>query len=264
MFRILISLLLALIGFGSLKAQTQDIDEVRLLDDRIFHGKVVEQKPGEYIKLALLNSSDTLTFTMDEIDKLLRVPSPNTALDDHGDPHDASDEMNAIKKYNSNPVSLYLKGSAGGGDVAFQGLGLGVLYRVNPRLTLGLEALYLGETSNHMPRPYQWQKIPVSVQARYDIQQHFGGRSAIFAKLDLGHSFTINGDYSLPDGSQFEVSNGVVFSPGLGYRFNAFKNVGATIDVSYHLISDRLLDEEKNVVRTHNWDNIIISATIFF
>lgn len=247
-----------MLGSYGMSAQNVELDKVVLEDGSSHVGKVVEQKPGAYIKLALENSQDTLTFTMDEIQRLMKVTmqAPEVMPDQ---------KDNKDRAFNTHAFSIDLSGSTGGGDVAFQGLGIGLDYRVNDRMTVGLATQYLGESGNTLRLQYQWQKLPLTAEIKYDLQRHFSGRTALYACTGLGYSFTLDDSYQSSDtGELLTITNGWTMSPGLGYRVNFLNNMGLMLDVRYVLIADKTVDEMDDVVKTNNWSNVMFSARIFF
>ena len=236
----------------------QETDKVILEDQTSYRGRVVEQKPGEYIKLVLEGTSDTVTFRMHEIERLMKV----------------SDQMNRIEEkdagstgsdFNQHRFMVTVGGSTGGGDVAFAGLHIGLDHQSLPGLFLGVAAEYLGESGSGISAPYQWQKIPVYLNVRYELEHTFGGRGALFARTGVGYSFTLDNEYKDPDSNEtFTVTNGLALKPGLGYRVNLLKNSGLMIEVNYLLILDNIKDAADQKAKSNNWSNIQVSASLFF
>ena len=54
-------------------SQYTNTDQVHLINREKYTGTVIEQKPGEYITILSENGKDTLTFQMDEIDKIVEL-----------------------------------------------------------------------------------------------------------------------------------------------------------------------------------------------
>ena len=242
--------------FTACWVQAQEADRVILQDKTTYTGKVVEQKPGEYIRLALTGSSDTLTLQMDEIDRLVKVPADNASGEASGDSN---------IEFNNNKFYLNLGSSTGGGDVAFKGLGIGLGYRIQPGFSIGLYAEYIGSVGFALPEPYDFQKLPLILETRYELQEHFDGRGAIYGYLGAGYSITLDDEYREPDLGRFrEVTDGFAFKPGLGYRINIFENTGLLLDVNYLLIIDETRNENKLRIKTNKWSNFMISAKLFF
>lgn len=253
MYRLTMIIMVILATFGWTNAQ--ELDKVFLLDSTSYTGKVVEQKPGDYIRLAILNTTDTFTFRMVEIDKLIKVP---------GGTEDLESSIKVEQGFNNNQYFVNLGGSRGGGDVAYSGLGIGIGYRLNSRLSLGIHAEYLGESGVGISAPYQWQKIPVMAEVRYELQRHYEGRGAIYLHSAIGYSATLDDEFQDPDtGVMFDVTDGVAFKVGLGYRVNIFRNTGLLIDLNYLYIRDETR-EGNRLIKTNKWSNFNISAKLFF
>jgi hypothetical protein len=237
----------------------QEKDLVVLNDETTYLGRVVEQKPGEYIKLVLDNSQDTLKFEMNEIDRLVKVGGLPTK-----DRSVLSPDL-VMHHFNSRSFRLSLGGSTGGGDVAFGGLGLALHYRAHEKLLLGISSEYLGETGSGISAPYAWQKLPIYLDVIYDLEQHFKGRTALYARAGMGYSFSLDNKFTDPVSNESRtVSNGFALKTGLGYRVNLFNDMGLHFDLDYLLILDNIRDQSDQNIKSNNWSNIILSASIFF
>ncbi len=259
MYNIFLTPIIFLISVYTLMAQAYDLDVVYINDSISHRGTVIEQKPGEYIRLLETASSDTLTFSMDEIDRLVRIPA-NSRLPEDGR---AQLTESSIPKHRISPV---IYGATGGGDIPFGGGGIGFDYKIKKRIKLGLGVFYFGETSrNRVATPIQWQRIPITVQFKYDLQQHFNNRGAFYMRTGLGYSVTLNPDYTDSDTAEPRtVTNGVYFNPAIGYRLNIYKNMGITLDVGYLLITDTRIDERKEPLQNKSWDQAAVTATVYF
>lgn len=251
---VLLSVLTPLVSFS----QNSDLDKITLHDKTTYTGKLVAQKPGEYVRLVLEQTTDTLQISMDSIDEIAKVPgtiSPNPT-------HKNSSETSL---YNSNRFQTSLSYHQGGGDVSFIGFGLGMHYWISPAFAMGVTSSYLGEVGSGAARSFQWQKIPLMLESLYEYQKYADNRMALYAKIGLGYSFTLNGNYYdnfLED--EYRVTNGFAFNPGLGFRYNLFKNFGGKLEVSYLMISDQNKKATGEKLSQLNWNAVMVKLAVFF
>ncbi len=236
-------------------------DQIYIDESTRFEGTVIEQKPGEYIRLVEDATTDTLTFEMEQIYKLVRVPvTPETK--------EKSEEMEPVStlNFNSNKFALGVHGALGSGDVPFIGMGLGLHYRIRPNLSIGFVPFFMGENSSSPGRRnVQWLKLPLTVQATYELQSQLNGRGGLYIRSGLGYSITLDGDYKDRDtGMTQSVKNGLYLNPAIGYRINFKKNLSLALDLGYILITDRTTDSLNRTVSTKTWDMAVVSGAIFF
>lgn len=249
-------------------SQFANKDQVHLLNKEKYTGTVIEQKPGEYISLLSENGKDTLTFQMEEIDKIVKIIKTDSIIS--GSKRECNVNCNEMeikpnKIFNDRFFSPIIHYGAGGGDIAFNMLGLAMFMKLTPETKVGVSACYYGETGSLRNRPIQWQKVPLTVEIMHDVQHYFYGRSALVASLGVGYSFTLNGNYTdLEKRLPAKQTNGVVINPGLGYRFNVLKNTGFMVDVRYQLIIDKDVNKLNETLKENNWDNIVLRGSLFF
>jgi hypothetical protein len=238
-------------------AQENDMDKIKLKNKTTYTGKLISQKPGESIRFVIQNTQDTISVNMNDIEEISKTKGPTEAK--------PINNTKASNPYNANSFQTALSYYEGGGDVRFQGFGLSIDYLKNSSFGLGLSVAYLGETGSSNNRPYQWQKIPLLFVASYDLQKYSNNRSAIYTKVGLGYSFTINGNY-FEESSQQEISisNGFAFNPGFGYRFHITKGFGLKTDVSYLLIADQSKFANGNKAANLNWNTVVLKLSVFF
>ena len=167
--------------------------------------------------------------------------------------------------YNTHKVFPMVHLGIGAGDYSFSSMGISVFHKMNQKVMMGLSAQYFGENGRGNARLIKWQKIPLTLESVMNLKSYQNDRSALLFVMGLGYSFTLNGGYFDPeDLIQKKVSNGVVFTPGLGYRFNILKNTGVLFDMRYHLIVDKIKNDQKEVLSGKNWSHVLCRMSIFF
>ncbi len=249
--------LLVCLGFTAI-AQLAPRDRVLLTDGTFYDGIVIEQKPGEHIRLLRLPESDTLTVALNDIDKLIRLmqdenPAPESQLIDHG----------TAGFFNTSDIVLMIHGWSGGGDYEFAGFGLGVAYRLKPRLETGLAVHYLG--SLYSPEPDRYL-IPLTATVRYRLSSSARGRFSSLAAINAGYGFTLNRrffDAALE--TELEMSNGLYLNPALGFRMNVLNNAGLMLEIGYQMTTSNMRDTSSGeTLRRKMWHNLAVGGTLFF
>jgi hypothetical protein len=243
---------------GLCQAQTTEKDEVILNNKTTYTGKLVSQKPGEYIRFVKENSNDTLTISIEDIEEIRKVKTSIT-------PKAGKSATENQRAFNTNKIQVGFSYYEGGGDVRFQGFGMVINYLKTESFGIGLAVAYQGETGSSAFRSYQWQKIPIMIEASYDLQKYFNNRAAFYARLGAGYSFTLNGDdfeESLQE--KIKISNGFIFNPGIGFRFNVLKNCSIKTDVSYQLIADQSKFSNGDTFANLKWDVIVLRLSLLF
>lgn len=233
-------------------------DAVYLLDARAHQGIIIEQKPGEHIKLLRLPEGDTLQFEMEQIDYIAKIMQKTPVQ------AQAEAEQAPRPAFNQRQNFLMIHGWTGGGDYAFQGLGISLNHRLAERTEVGLGAHYLGQTSTNSL--HDRQTIPLTADFRYAFSRSRNGRFSTHLAISAGYNFTLNRNYFDPgENSELSVSDGLYFSPGVAFRANILPNVGLMIDLGYQLSTGRVsLAETGQELRRKNWNNLAIRGSLFF
>ncbi len=166
--------------------------------------------------------------------------------------------------FNTSPVRPMVHVGLGGGDYSFTAMGVSVFRQINPTVMAGISAQYFGENGKNSFL-YKWQKILLTVESMIDLKKYQNNRSSVYMKIGVGYSFTLNGSYYDPNEYvNKKVTDGWAFNPGLGYRVNFLQNTGLNFDVSYHLIMDKLHDEQDAVIVKNYWNHILFRTSVFF
>jgi hypothetical protein len=235
-------------------------DQVLMEDGTRHDGLIVEQKPGEYIRLWRQAVGDTLTLIMDDIDRMLRIAPESTT-----DPTDrAPDAIPADRDFGSNRFMVLLRGSTGGGDYAFHGAGMAVGLRIGHGLEIGLGAQYFGQYSdNTIP---QRQLIPLTLDLRYRLNTSPGGRFASLISLESGLAFSLNKDYfDWGRNRPVSIRNGFYLHPALAFQVYLVPNFGLLLDVGYQFNSGQVVPfEGGGPLTTKRYSNAIVRGSLFF
>lgn len=243
-----------------LSAQAPFTDRVILQDGSRHDGLIIEQKPGEHIRLLRQAEGDTLTLAMETIDRIVRISPEAPAVPD-GLPPTAPP---ARPDFGTNRYMVLLRGSTGGGDYAFHGLGMAVGLRMGHGLEIGLGAQYFGQYSdNTIP---QRQLIPLTLDLRYRLNNSPNGRFSSLLSLETGIAFSLNNDYyDWGRNRQVSVTDGFYLHPALAFQAYLVPNVGLLLDVGYQFNSGRVVPAEGGgPLTTKRFSNAIVRGSIFF
>ncbi len=235
-------------------------DAVFLNNQLSYNGIVVEQKPGEYIRLLRLPEHDTLQFSMDSIDRIVKIFDTKPAAENPP----ATTEP--LKKFNQNKHQVMVHAYAGGGDYSLGGFGISVNRNFSDRWQLGLGAHYIGQNGSYNATYPEQQIVPVTVDARYKFTQTPSGRFATLLSLSTGYNFMLKKSYFDPDQNiNINVRNGLFFNPSIAFRANLLPNAGLMFDVGYQLTTSTLFDAQNNEkITKKQWRNFAIRGTLFF
>lgn len=244
-------------------SQMKALDKIFLTDQSAYEGIVIEQKPGEYIRLLRLPEKDTLKIEYETIEKMTRLVADESDMS----PQKSKKEgLQPPKKvYNNRRTYGMVHGVTGGGDYAYAGFGLSFGVNLNPDFQIGLGVHYFGQLSDPLNAPSR-QTFPLALDLRHTILKSKSGRFTTMLGLSGGYNFTVNGDYF--DETLFanmKMSNGYYFNPSIGLRVNILENLGLMLDVGYHYNNSSLLWRDSgDKAGTVHWHNILIRGTLFF
>ncbi len=242
-------------------SQMKAVDKIFLTDNSSYEGIVIEQKPGEFIRLLRLPEKDTMTIEYENIERMTRLVSEETGVNPA--------ENDGIKKpgkvFNSRRTYGMVHGVTGGGDYAYAGFGLSFGANVNPDFQVGLGVHYFGQLSDPVTGPSR-QTFPLALDLRHTILKSKSGRFSTMLGISGGINFTVNGDYF--DEVLFanmRMSNGYYFNPSLGLRMNILENLGLMLDVGYQYNNSRIVNNQSgDKVGRADFHNVMIRGTMFF
>lgn len=246
--------------FSSASAQTNPTatDKVHLKSGQAYEGIIVEQKPGESVRLWRTAEADTLLFIMDSIDRITKiVPTTGTAGASTG----VATTLPA-RRFNANPLSVALQVSNGGGDYSVIGFGA-IIQKHFPdeRAWAGVGLHYLGAQNGNGVNT-----MPIVYHSSYELTSGGKGRLGTLGFLDLGYSVNL-GDNYFDEIAQVNVkySNGFYFNTGLRFRVNVLRNSGVWFDLGYLYQTSKLRNVETNQkLRTKSWHVFQVKGAVFF
>lgn len=250
-----------LFGFVRLlHAQTSAQDVVILNSQRSYSGIVIEQKPGDYIRLLRLPEHDTLSFPMDSIDRIVKIVPTDKPADNQPAP------LKPQTEYNRKRQTVMIHGYMGGGNYSFGGFGITLAQRIGKRWQVGVGGHYIGQKGSYPGTLPDQQIVPVTVDCRWRFSQSATGKTAILLALNTGYNFMLNKEYI--DGGQHvngRITNGLFFNPSFAFRVNLWENAGLMLDLGYQLTSSRLYDLGTDLrIGKRQWHNFAARGTLFF
>ncbi|MBX2928781.1 MAG: hypothetical protein KF852_13180 [Saprospiraceae bacterium] len=256
-------MLISILTQSRLTAQTAQ-DAVYLTNQQFYQGIIIEQKPGEHIRLLRLPERDTLQFEMDDIDRIVKLLDSSAPL--AGAATESTSALSALpeRKFNRNKYVAMLHASIGGGKYALLGLGISVARSFEDRMQAGIGVQFIGQTSNNT-FPNQ-QIIPVTADFRFKISESRGGRLATMAGLSAGYNISVdNKQFDSGFNADIRVTNGVFLNPSLAFRVNILRNMGLMMDFGYQFSSGNIyFIETGELYDRRTWHNFAARGTLFF
>jgi len=176
----------------------------------------------------------------------------------------AQSETEFQRVYNTKRNFISLSGNIGGGDYPFAGLGL-MLSRqfFNGKTMIGIRAEYIGNT-------YYWEYIdpvqvfPVMLDVRQKFMESRDGRFSTFVIADAGYVVSITGN-DVDEFGPYEYGNGWGVSPGIGFRFNIFENVGLMLDFQwFHHAHTKIWELDSKEKEWKHWNTGLVRGSVFF
>jgi len=259
--RYLIALCILFCGLPKNQLGAQTAQDIVYLTSGLSHqGIVIEQKPGEYIRLLRLPGRDTLQFSMDAIDRIVKIIAPA------GSPlqESAANPIEPANRFNQNRYVAMLNFYIGGGKYSLVGIGMGVGRSFGDRWQAGLGVQFIHQTnSNTFPNQ---QIIPITADFKFKISESPKGRFAALLALSAGYSINVD-DEQFDSGlnNNIRITDGVFFNPSIAFRVNVLRNAGIMFDVGYQLSSGNIYNVESgDLIDKRTWHNFAARGTLFF
>lgn len=261
MRNIILSLIFLVSCFANTQAQTTAQETVFLTNQSSYSGIVVEQKPGEYIRLLRVPELDTLQFHMDSIERVVRITAPAPVAAE-----DALPPTEPHKRFNQNPHIVMLHGYVGGGDYSLGGFGVTFSHNLHNRWWVGLGAHYIGQTGSYNATYPDRQIVPITADLRWNFSQSGSGRFVSMLALNAGYYFGLNNRYRDENlGIEVHARNGLFFNPSVAFRANVLPNAGLMLDLGYQLTTSSLFDTGNDtLIKRKQWHNFALRGTVFF
>jgi hypothetical protein len=264
-------IILSLTVFNFAFSQTEGEDIVRLKDGKEIRGFIIEQSPGQFIKVLQLPSRDTVKIDLSEIETLLKIVTqfeekkiqdtmqvqkeiaPLLALD-----------TTKINFFNQHLFQARLNFSEIFGNYPGEGFGMSLHRSLYSQFKLGLGFCYF---SARIIIPYEYRRsFAFFTEAEHNLNLSTSGRFGFFSGLALGYNvdFTpiYKDKYLL---QEVALSNGLYFHPRVGFRVNFSKNTGILLDVGYQYIHSNPIDPLTDIkLDSRNWSSVIFRFSLFF
>ena len=265
------SYLKQLIGSGifflmvvSANAQTAGPDIVELKSGEKHQGLIVEQRPGNYLRLVQKPSSDTLTLHYSDITALYKSAEEASAPQmDTDSMLKSAPETPLPTAFNQRRIYAGISTAVSGGDWRNTGLGAQLHYTVLPSLKAGVSLqFYWGDGHTAVMD----QILPVSLDVLYTIQSTQSGRMSLLAGSSIGCAFVQQRNYySTKFETDAELSRGLFYSASLGGQVNFTRNTGLRVEVGYQYVGAKAYRlGTDDFLQRNKQSNIFLRGTVFF
>jgi len=259
--RYLIALCIVFCCLPKNQLSAQAAQDIVYLTSGLSHqGIVIEQKPGEYIRLLRLPERDTLQFSMEAIDRIVKIVAPENSLL----PENTARPTAPEKRFNTNQYVAMLNGYIGGGKYALVGIGMSVGRSFGDRWQAGLGVQFIHQTSSNT-FPNQ-QIIPITADFKFKISESPKGRFATLLALSAGYNISVD-DEQFDSGlsNNIRITDGVFFNPSIAFRVNILRNAGLMFDVGYQFSSGNIYNVESgDLIDKRTWHNFAARGSLFF
>lgn len=256
-------------------AQEKGVDVLVLKTGERLRGIIIEQKPGEYVRLLQIPSNDTIKIELTAIETLIKII-------DEGDQENQKNNNEETEQSNNSDIELNpdqigfnkrayyvnLGAFVGGGDWSNCSMGLSVVRTFSPKLQAGLGVSAIATLASKNNDKLD-AILPITAEFRYTLQEMWKGRTALMLNLSTGYHAVLQGYYTVPVVGESDklalMRNGLYFQPSLGMRVNFTKNFGLLFEVSYQYIGSKShYDITGDFIKKHQYSSILFGTKFFF
>lgn len=228
--------LIILVFLAQILTAQNEKDEVILNSGKTIKGKIIAQKPGEYIKIVRENLTDTILIKIEDIDEMKKIDEKAEPIIELIDPRiDLFDmEVEPKKEFNTRKTQMMfnvLLATMSGNNFLKEEIGGGIGFSLNRKMS---DDLYLGGGVSIILNGIAF--IPVTFDVKYKLEEMSKGRISYIVTSSIGYSFNKDEDVvktNRDNSFLYNPGDGLFFKGGLGVKFNFFKNMGLILDFGF-------------------------------
>jgi len=184
------STIVFLIFLAQLAWAQNEKDEIILNSGKSIKGKIIAQKPGEYIKIVRFNLTDTIIVKMDDINELKKIEQnvePNIELiDPRIDLYNIQNDSIPSKLMTKHHLRFYALGAIGNHETGgILGLGVGLSFHRNATEIFqygGSAGVYFNSSLS---------LLPFSFDAKIRLEEVKHNKVNYFLKPSIGYSLVL-------------------------------------------------------------------------
>lgn len=214
-------------------------DEIILNSGKSIKGKIISQKPGEYIKIVRYNLTDTIIVKMEEIDEMKKIDQKAEPIIELIDPriegYNTPYDTNLTKTFSKHNFSFYILASLGEngiGGIFGQGLGLSFQRVIHDKLNLGISfGVYFNDLTKDMIA-----FIPFTLDARIRLEEVKSQKLDYFLRTSIGYSSILINDnfyFSKNMTTNTLTDGGLVIKLGLGLEKTNTRSKKVSIEFGF-------------------------------
>ena len=252
-------------------------DRVILKNGKKIEGNIIEQRPGESIRIVAQNNiPDTLLFTMDEIEVIQKIENPPAQSTNSDSPDVKLTKNSNSKTPTDRNVQHYSRstrfsinarfaseGSSIFPDAIYNSFLVGVAihrtfgsgFEIGPRLDFGPVDEYPTLIENLVIEPKLDMRYRIGAASNWLEYSLVGNIGATIFKEKSG--FTT-------DGQEFLLDTGLNYSIGIGLKFNIIGNTGITLDLGYASTRRKFNKLDNGVGINDNGGGLFIQTSLYF
>ncbi len=228
--------LIILVFLAQILTAQNEKDEVILNSGKTIKGKIIAQKPGEYIKIVRDNLTDTILIKIEDIDEMKKIDQKAEPIIELIDPRiDLFDmEVEPKKKFNTRTQIMFnvLLSTLSSNSFLKEENGAGIGFSFIKKMS---EVLYLGGGVSIFGGN-DITFIPVTFDVKYKLEEMSKGRISYIVTSSIGYGFNNDSDTRIRNRNNsflYNPGDGLFFKGGFGVKFNFFKNMGLILDFGF-------------------------------
>ncbi len=217
-------------------ASQNETDEIILNSGKTISGKIIAQKPGEFIRLVRYNITDTVTIDLSDINLIRKTPynltiiDPIITLDNNvGKSYIDSVRLQKLQKTYVSFYTLAALGNTNTEGVFGQGLGLSFSKVFSQKFQLGTS---IGAYFNNIFTDMMGF-LPLTLDGRFRIEEIMAKKAEYYIKSSIGHASVLIEDsffYKKNSTKNNLIDGGIQLKLGIGFEKTNVRNKRNSIE----------------------------------
>ncbi len=233
-------------------SQLQATDKIQTKTGETYEGIIIEQVPGNYLRLLQLPQKDTIDLMYADVERISKIFIEENV-------QDSSNDQNFIVRgpcFNCRKTYVMLFAAAGQVDEAMLAAGLSFGYNIKKYAQVGLGAQVFYTLLDNTDRIF----MPITLDLRHVFAQSRSGRSSFLIGLSPGYNISL-----FESKTNYKQGNGLYVSGSFGFRFNISSNFGLMLDLGYVGSGSRISSKISGEFVENSWTHHpMVRGTIFF
>lgn len=239
--------------YTSCSSQMMATDRIHVKSGEIHQGIIIEQVPGNYLKLLKLPQKDTIDLLYVDVEKISKI------LSDEEINYGAATQDNFIARgpcFNCRKTYVMIFGAVGKVEEVMMAGGLSFGYNIKKFAQAGLGVQIFYTLLDNTDRIF----MPVTLDLRHVFARSNSGRSSFLIGISPGYNISL-----FESKASFKQGNGLYISGSFGFRFNISSNFGLMLDLGYTGSGSAISDKATGEFIKNSWTHHpMVRGTVFF